>query len=186
MRLVRLALFSALLAGCATVNAFDNVIGLEWGSVNASGSICDGFPATSGCVDDEQNGRFYYGARFTDTLELRATFTFMDVRLTDEIDPVFNDPSVNSEMLDIAAMFHWPLNDWARLSGKLGLGFWDETRAGGSFLFGETENGVAPVVGVATEIGNQAVAFTASADLYPSVGDTDHVSFVGVGVRVKF
>ena len=164
--------------------ALENILGADWISTKSSGNVCDLYGPDSGCEDNNESMRIYYGARISPDIEIRGSYSFLDIKLTDDTDDFFNSPSVSSEVLDVSVIFLWQLNDSWHANVKAGLGLWTETLPGGGFFDSSgSSTGVSPVVGGELEWGHGSLRATANIDLYPSMDNAEIVTILGVGLR---
>lgn len=181
---------SKLLAGLVLIGisintySYENVIGVDFLNINASGDQCDPYPDDFGCETDSDSFRIYYGARFTEQLELRLAWSQLDIKLTDQTDAFFNSPDVSSEIYDLQFLYRWHLSDSWHVHAKAGLGYWTESLPGAGFFDSSgSENGVSPALGAEVEWGSRLVRLGAGIDLYPSIGDTGLVTIANLGVK---
>ena len=170
-------LLAAMFSGAS--KALDHSIGVEYGLASSSGDICQSFAGLEGCKDERDRLRLIYSMRFDAPYEFRVARAPVKVNFTErDTDQIFHDVDVYSELFDFTVARHWSINSWSSWQTRLGVARWDE-----SFSFIGDENGWVPVLGVGAELGRSLLRVSISADIYPGVGDTDYVSFVGAGLR---
>ncbi|GMG87764.1 hypothetical protein [Biformimicrobium ophioploci] len=176
--------FGFVLTLPASAHAVDHALGIEIGPAGTSGSPCANFSTNYDCDDSDQAFRLFYGLRVSEQFELRLGSTFFDVRLTDDVDPIFNAPSVSSSITDAALLWRSPINDWVQWHAKGGLGYWEESRSGGAFLGGgDSSSGVVPLLGFGAELGKGPLRFGLNLDAYPGAAETDLLYFSSIGLQ---
>ncbi len=186
-RFVLVFLSLVLLLFSSSLLADKNRIGIDSIYIKSQGNACVPFGPDSGCEDSNESFRLYYGFSFTPDTELRISYSSLDIKITSETDGIFNSPSVNSDVLDAAMLFKWPIGGSWTGSLKTGLGYWTESLPGASFFLAtETNSGISPVIGYELEWGKGMLRANLSYDLFLSMDQADTVSIVGLGFRFVF
>ncbi|WP_237065988.1 hypothetical protein [Microbulbifer guangxiensis] len=177
-------LFGFALALPASSYAVDHALGIEIGPAGVSGSPCANFSTISDCDDSDQAFRLFYGLRLSEQFELRLGSTFFDVRLTGDVDPIFNAPSVSSSITDASFLWRKPINELVQWHVKGGLGYWEENQSGGAFLVGgNSSSGITPMAGFGAELGKGHLRVGLNVDAYPGVAETDLLYFASAGLQ---
>jgi hypothetical protein len=177
------------LASVKAAYSGENILGIDTINIKSSGSVCNLFPANSGCRDHHQNYRFYYARRLDNNYEIRITYSFLNIKITDDSGQVFNSPSVSSEIIDISGLYLWSINDYWRVGVKAGIGQWSETLPGGGYFLsssGGTTTGISPVIGSEIEWGKASLRVVAGIDFYPNMDDAGTVSIFLLGIRYSW
>jgi hypothetical protein len=178
-----------ILASVKTANSTENIIGIDTINIKSSGSVCNLFPENSGCKDHHQNYRFNYARRLDNAYEIRISYSFLNIKITDDTGQTFNSPNVNSEIIDVSGLYLWSINDYWRVAVKAGIGQWSETLPGGGYFLSsssDTTTGISPVIGSEIEWGKASMRVVVGVDIYPKVDEAGTVSIFLLGIRYSW
>jgi hypothetical protein len=183
---MRRTIVSLVLWGPITACAATHTLGIDIGRASTADMRCPAAEAGRCSLQDDAQ-RIYYEFHPGEALGFRATILNLnDLRITTDSDPVFNLPGIQSSIQDLSLTYSYPLWKKLAIGGRVGLGYWEESRSAGAYFSQASSNGLSPVLGVNLDFGSGRLRAGLSADLYPAVGDTGHVRYYGAGLRIVF
>lgn len=183
---MRCNILLVLLAGPITALGATHTIGIDVGRAHTAGMHCP-VTETGSCELSDGAQRVFYELRPGEAVGFRATFLYMnDLRITRKSDPIFNSPGINTSISDLSVTYSYPIRKQMSLAGRIGLARWTESRSREVILDDDKSDGYSPVLGFNVDFGGKRLRAGFSADIYPSVGDADYVTYFGAGLRVLF
>jgi hypothetical protein len=172
------------LALCAPVASYaaTHTIGVDVGRGSTADLDCPSSQIPA-CAHEDDSFRVYYSFRPAERFGVRITRTWInELRLTTEVDPIFNDPGISTVIHDLSATYSYPIAKRVSITARGGISRWEENRSF-SLLGQDQTTGYSPAFGLNIDFGDKLVRAGLSVDLYPSVGDTGYLRHYGVGIR---